>query len=120
MKSGCVSQQTKERRSIELPVLAAPQEKTSKIAASNTARWRAVSLIALYLLMIAHFVQWRIMGSTVSPIEPSESMYTLQNGAINAGFIFFTLAILATLIFGRFVCGWGCHIVALQDFAAGS
>ncbi len=116
MKSGCVSQQTKERRSIELPVLAAPQEKTSKIAASNTARWRAVSLIALYLLMIAHFVQWRIMGSTVSPIEPSESMYTLQNGAINAGFIFFTLAILATLIFGRFVCGWGCHIVALQDF----
>src|SRR5688572_10154084 len=116
MKSGCVSQQTKERRSIELPVLAAPQEKTSKIAASNTARWRAVSLIVRYLLMIAHFVQWRIMGSTVSPIEPSESMYTLQNGAINAGFIFFTLAILATLIFGRFVCGWGCHIVALQDF----
>ena len=56
------------------------------------------------------------MGQTVSPIEPSESMYTLQNGAINAGFIFFTLAILATMIFGRFVCGWGCHIVALQDF----
>ena len=66
--------------------------------------------------MIAHIIQWRIMGTTVSPIEPSETMYTLQNGAINAGFIFFTLAILATLIFGRFVCGWGCHIVALQDF----
>ena len=43
-------------------------------------------------------------------------MYTLQNGFVNAGFIFFTLAILATLIFGRFVCGWGCHILALQDF----
>jgi tetratricopeptide (TPR) repeat protein/ferredoxin len=35
---------------------------------------------------------------------------------VNAGFIFFSLAILATLIFGRFVCGWGCHILALQDF----
>jgi len=58
------------------------------------------------------------MGTTVSPIEPSETMFTLQNGAVNAGFIFFTLAILATLIFGRFVCGWGCHIVALQDFCA--
>ena len=34
------------------------------------------------------------------------------------GFIFFSLAIIATLIFGRFVCGWGCHIVALQDFCA--
>jgi tetratricopeptide (TPR) repeat protein/ferredoxin len=66
--------------------------------------------------MIAHIVQWRIMGKTVSPIEPSETMYTLQRGAINAGFIFFSLAILATLIFGRFVCGWGCHILALQDF----
>ena len=43
-------------------------------------------------------------------------MHTLQKGFINAGFIFFTLAILATLIFGRFVCGWGCHILALQDF----
>ena len=42
-------------------------------------------------------------------------MYTLQNGFVNAGFIFFSLAILATLIFGRFVCGWGCHILALQD-----
>jgi polyferredoxin len=45
-------------------------------------------------------------------------MHTLQRGAVNAGFIFFSLAILATLIFGRFVCGWGCHILALQDFCA--
>ena len=56
------------------------------------------------------------MGKTVSPIEPSETMYTLQNGFINAGFIFLALAILATLIFGRYICGWGCHILALQDF----
>jgi polyferredoxin len=68
--------------------------------------------------MVAHIIQWKAMGTTVSPIEPSETMFTLQNGAVNAGFIFFTLAILATLIFGRFVCGWGCHIVALQDFCA--
>src|SRR5689334_7269763 len=68
--------------------------------------------------MIAHIIQWRLMSKTISPIEPSETMYTLQNGFINAGFIFFSLALLATLIFGRFVCGWGCHIVALQDFCA--
>ncbi|HEX6123896.1 MAG TPA: tetratricopeptide repeat protein [Pyrinomonadaceae bacterium] len=68
--------------------------------------------------MIVHIIQWRLMGTTVTPIEPSEAMYTLQNGAINAGVIFFSLAILATLIFGRFVCGWGCHIVSLQDLCA--
>src|SRR5205085_1339324 len=27
----------------------------------------------------------------------------------------FSLAILSTLILGRWFCGWGCHIVALQD-----
>jgi polyferredoxin/Flp pilus assembly protein TadD len=75
-------------------------------------------LVTLNLLMIAHIIQWRMMGQTISPIEPSETMYTLQQGTINAGFIFFSLAILATLIFGRFVCGWGCHILALQDLCA--
>ena len=85
------------------------------IRKSKTSRWRAAALIVLNLFMIAHIIQWRIMGKTISPIEPSETMYTLQNGFVNAGFIFFTLAIVATLIFGRFVCGWGCHILALQD-----
>ncbi|HKR58324.1 MAG TPA: 4Fe-4S binding protein [Pyrinomonadaceae bacterium] len=107
----------KKKRSIQLPVLTDSVQK-SDIRASKTSRWRAAALILLNLLMIAHIVQWRIMGETVSPIEPSETMYTLQRGAVNAGFIFFALAILATLLIGRFVCGWGCHILALQDFCA--
>jgi tetratricopeptide (TPR) repeat protein/NAD-dependent dihydropyrimidine dehydrogenase PreA subunit len=99
-------------------VIAKPTTAGDEIKPSRASVWRAISLVVLYLLMIAHLIQWRITGSTVSPIEPSETMFTLQNGAVNAGFIFFTLAILSTLIFGRFVCGWGCHIVALQDFCA--
>ncbi len=116
MKSGCEGQKVKKQRSIGLPVLKNSPAPQTGIRKSRNSRWRAAVLIAIYLLMIAHIIQWRLMGQTVSPIEPSEAMYTLQNGAVNAGFIFFTLAILATLIFGRFVCGWGCHIVALQDF----
>jgi len=42
-------------------------------------------------------------------------MYTLELGQLNAGFVFFALALLSTLLFGRFLCGWGCHLVALQD-----
>ena len=118
MKSGCVSQQTKTGRSVSLPVLKNSPVSESGIRKSRTSIWRAAALGTLTLLMIAHFIQWRITGSTVSPIEPSETMQTLQQGAVNAGFIFFTLAILATLIFGRFVCGWGCHILAMQDFCA--
>ncbi|GAB5495208.1 MAG: hypothetical protein Phyf2KO_02880 [Phycisphaerales bacterium] len=76
---------------------------------------RAAVLILVHILIIAHIIQWLITGSTVSPVEPSESMETLELGDINAGFIFFVAAILATLVFGRFFCGWGCHVVALQD-----
>lgn len=118
MKSGCTSEKVKKQRSIELPILKNSEPQNEGIRKSRTSFWRAAALITLTLLMIVHFIQWRLMGQTISPIEPSETMYTLQRGAINAGFIFFTLAILATLIFGRFVCGWGCHIVALQDFCA--
>jgi tetratricopeptide (TPR) repeat protein/ferredoxin len=118
VKSGCVSPELKAAGWI--PGRAAtggeiPGYSKTGIRKSKTSRWRAAALIALNLFMIAHIIQWRIMGKTVSPIEPSETMHTLQKGFVNAGFIFFTLAILATLIFGRFVCGWGCHILALQD-----
>jgi polyferredoxin len=118
MKKGCESREGKKQRSIPLPVLKTSSSQQSGIAKSTMSRWRAAALVILNLLMIAHFIQWRITGTTISPIEPSETMSTLQQGAINAGLIFFTLAMLATLIFGRFVCGWGCHILALQDFCA--
>ena len=129
MKSGCISRELKTTGPISRRATAGasafakatagqavPGYSKTGIRKSKTSRWRAAALIALNLFMIAHIIQWQIMGKTVSPIEPSETMYTLQRGFVNAGFIFFSLAILATLIFGRFVCGWGCHILALQDF----
>lgn len=119
MKSGCGEAEAKPRRKVHLPVVAeAPPVAASAVRPSRIGRRRAAVLIALNLLMIAHFVQWRITGRTVSPIEPSETMYTLRNGYVNAGFIFFSVALLATLVLGRFVCGWGCHVLALQDFCA--
>jgi ferredoxin len=32
--------------------------------------------------------------------------------------VLFALAIAATLVFGRFFCGWACHVVAYQDLCA--
>ena len=119
MKSGCLGRELKKQGPIPRRVTAGvndPGYSRAGIRKSKTGRWRALALILLNLFMIAHIIQWSVMGKTVSPIEPSETMYTLQNGFINAGFIFFTLAILVTLIFGRYICGWGCHILALQDF----
>jgi len=115
MKSGCEDQRAKKQGLIQPAAKRFPKTQ-SGIRKSKAGGWRAAALVFLNLFMVAHFIQWWIVGRTVSPIEPSETMHTLQRGAINAGFIFFSLAILATLIFGRFVCGWGCHILALQDF----
>src|SRR5437879_13651923 len=81
------------------------------IRKSRTSRWRGAALITLNLFMIAHIIQWRVMGKTVSPIEPSESMHTLQKGLVNAGFILFAMAILESLVMGCFVCGWRCVIL---------
>ncbi len=99
---------------VSLPVLREGETAQAK-PHSRMGRWRAAVLITVHLLIVAHIVQWLVTGSTVSPVEPSESMQTLELGDINAGFIFFVLAILATLVFGRYFCGWGCHVVALQD-----
>lgn len=114
MKEGCSPKESPPRRSTSLPILSASEQPQH----SGTAKWRAFVLIALHVAMAAHIIHWKYAGETVSPIEPSEAMHTLQTGAVNAGFIFFGLAILATLIFGRFVCGWGCHVLALQDLCA--
>ena len=116
VKSGCESRNLEDRGTMTLPVRRGLPARPVGIRKSKTSRWRGAVLLGVNLLMVAHIVQWWLTGRTISPIEPSETMHTLQRGAINAGFIFFTVAILATLIFGRFVCGWGCHILALQDF----
>jgi len=105
-------------RSVALPVLDSKQSGAPKMGRTKIGRWRAIVLIMVNVLMVAHLIQWLIMGMTVSPIEPSEAMETLEVGVVNAGAIMFLLAFLSTLILGRFFCGWLCHVVALQDLCA--
>jgi len=103
--------------SISLPVL--PSDKA--VRASKSGKWRAAVLIGVHLLIVGHLLQWWFSGmadgrrETLSPVEPSESMWTLEQGLVNAGFIMFVVAILLTLVAGRWFCGWACHVVALQD-----
>ncbi len=93
---------------------AAPQPRP-KPRPSKASKWRALALIGVHVLMALHIAHWLSTGSTVTPVEPSEAMAFSQNSVINAGLIFFAAMILLTAVFGRFFCGWGCHLVALQD-----
>ncbi|MFO0984908.1 MAG: 4Fe-4S binding protein [Planctomycetota bacterium] len=85
---------------------------------SRSAPWRAAALIAVHVVILVHVAHWKIAGSTVTPLEPSEAMQTLELGYVNAGFLLFALALIATLVLGRFFCGWLCHVVAYQDLCA--
>jgi tetratricopeptide (TPR) repeat protein/Fe-S-cluster-containing hydrogenase component 2 len=101
-----------------------PGSISDKIKRSKASWRRAAVLIGVHVIILIHVLQWLYSGmtdgvrSTVSPVEPSESMYTLEQGLVNAGFVFFVLAVASTLVFGRFFCGWGCHVVALQDLCS--
>lgn len=88
------------------------------IATSKMGRRRAWVLIGVHVVAAVHIWHWRATGSSLTPVEPSEAMQTLELGYVNAGFLFFAFAILSTLVFGRWFCGWGCHVVALQDLSA--
>ena len=107
---------------MSLPILA-DHNPSGQIRKSKNGKRRAVVLVSVQLLLIAHIGLWLLSkkygwfgGQTITPVEPSESMDFVKSGLVNAGLIFFSLALLGTLIFGRWFCGWGCHIVMLQDF----
>jgi polyferredoxin/thioredoxin-like negative regulator of GroEL len=95
---------------VSLPVLGGKAIRKSKMGPR-----RAAVLVAVHVVMAVHIVHWLVYGMTLSPVEPSEAMYTINMGKVNTGFVFFALAIVSTLVFGRYFCGWGCHVVALQD-----
>jgi polyferredoxin/Tfp pilus assembly protein PilF len=78
-------------------------------------KWRALSLILVHVAIAAHVAHWLMEGETLGPVEPSEAITFSQSSVISTGLVFFVLAILATLVFGRFFCGWGCHLLAIQD-----
>ncbi|MBL7893432.1 MAG: tetratricopeptide repeat protein [Bacteroidia bacterium] len=79
---------------------------------------RFVVLGSVHLLIGIHIAHWKITGRSLAPLELNEVAYTLHQGMITAGFIFMGVALVSTLIAGRFFCSWGCHILALQDLSA--
>ncbi len=88
------------------------------VAKSKASRYRAIALILVHVAFAIHLGFWLEDKRTISPIEPSEAMEFSKRSVINAGFVFFVLMILSTLVLGRFFCGWACHLVALQDLCA--
>ncbi|MDA8020181.1 MAG: tetratricopeptide repeat protein [Thermoanaerobaculia bacterium] len=92
------------------------QPKT-RIRPSRNSQRRAIVLILVHLAIAAHITHWLVTGRTATPIEPSEAAALASAGVVNTGLVFFAVTIVLTAVFGRFFCGWACHVVALQDLA---
>jgi tetratricopeptide (TPR) repeat protein len=96
----------------ELPIL---DDRRRVIRKSGAGPRRAIVLLLVQAAIAVHVAHWMSTGRTLSPLEPSESMQFSKSGVVNAGLVFFALSIGSTLLLGRWFCGWGCHVVALQD-----
>src|SRR6185436_13385735 len=94
----CTSKRKVPVRSGPFPLLPDDPPLRSPIRHSRMARRRALVLGAIYVLIMVHVGHWLLRGRTISPVEPSESMRTLELGQLNAGFLFFILAIVSTAI----------------------
>ncbi len=81
----------------------------------NFGKWRTATLVSVWVLFAIHFAHWKLNGTTLAPLELNEVLYTIHQGIITGGFLLMFAIMIATLIFGRFFCGWGCHILSLQD-----
>lgn len=104
-----------KRLPIAHTLITEPAPPNSRIRPSKAGGWRALVLIGVHILIGLHITHWLVAGETVTPVEPSEAMAFARSSVINAGLIFFAAMILLTAVFGRYFCGWGCHLVALQD-----
>jgi tetratricopeptide (TPR) repeat protein/ferredoxin len=70
------------------------------------------------MLIVAHVLHWWCTGRSVGRFVLSDTMRTLELGEINPGVLLFAAALLSTALLGRFMCGWFCHVGALQDLSA--
>ncbi|MFQ5667938.1 MAG: tetratricopeptide repeat protein [Candidatus Binatia bacterium] len=82
---------------------------------SRAARWRIATLVLVHLLIAAHIVHWKLAGTSLSSIQLSNAGRFVAEGVATAALFLFAFLLLATLVFGRFFCAWGCHMLALQE-----
>jgi 4Fe-4S dicluster protein/4Fe-4S binding protein/tetratricopeptide repeat protein len=82
---------------------------------SRPARWRIATLVFVHVCIAVHIIHWKLAGTTLSSIQLSDAGRFAAEGVATASVFFFGLLLLVTLLFGRFFCSWGCHMLALQE-----
>ena len=77
---------------VSLPVMASgnlDDQSGGTVAKSRMEKRRFAVLLVVQTLMIVHVIQWLIVGTTIAPIEPSESIQTVREGGHHGRFHLF-------------------------------
>jgi ferredoxin len=82
---------------------------------SPTARWRIATLVLVHLLIAAHVIHWKLNGTSMASIQLSDAGRFAAEGVATSALFFFGFLLIATALFGRVFCSWGCHMLALQE-----
>ncbi|MBI2372715.1 MAG: 4Fe-4S binding protein [Deltaproteobacteria bacterium] len=96
-----------------MPCPSSPTERT----ATNRRR-RVVSLILVHVVIALHVAHFELAGQTLAPLQLDEALMAAGEHVLTAGAILGVAVVASVLLFGRFFCGWGCHVLALQDLAS--
>ena len=101
MKSGSLKSRTRSKQARQL-------------------KWRIFAFVLLHGLIGLHLylwyvVEWRVIGA----IDMQELFrHFIEHNALTAGAVFFLAAIALGLLWGRYFCGWMCHIGQTYDLLA--
>ncbi|MBL9119852.1 MAG: 4Fe-4S binding protein [Phycisphaerae bacterium] len=109
---------------IHLPVLTGPHNASGQGVAEGAERLRRrrrlrlFVLLGVHVLIAVHLTHWLVTGESIGRFVLSDAMEALELGRIGPGALLFAAAMSVTLVAGRWLCGWACHMGALQDGCA--
>lgn len=83
-------------------------------------RWRIFAFVVLHVLIGIHLYLWYVKKvHTIGAIDMQELFrHFIEHNTLTAGAVFFLAAIALGLLWGRYFCGWLCHIGQTYDLIA--
>ena len=83
-------------------------------------RWRVFAFVVLHLLIGIHLYLWYAADWHVIGAIDMQELFrnTIEKNILTVGALFFLALIGLGLIWGRFFCGWFCHIGQAYDLLA--
>jgi len=84
----------------------------------NIQLYRVLAYVALHIMMFGHQILYKLGVIDYGNVSAIDYVETLENGTIRFGTLFILGWFIIIPIFGRMLCGWACHMGALQDFGA--